>query len=276
MTVSSQWRYAGIRRLLLPSWLLLSSTPLAATELKLCYEAASQSPNLPLYQVGTVQVAGLHAALTVAALQQQQVQYQLQRMPWLRCLKAVSAGQLDAAIGVGWTAERAAQVQFPLDTKGQPDEQKALLTLNYHIYTKVDSPLRWDGQQLQQLRYGIAAPKGFITANKLAALGALAQTDAEIDAGLLLTLQQRIDGFVLAEGTMDPQLQQHKQRHLIKKLQPAFFRQSLYLVFSQRSYDQHSALIQQLWQQLPQLKQQWQQQPPPKINTDSAAIVPSG
>ncbi len=276
MTVSSQWLYADSRRLLLPSWLLLCCTPLAATELRLCYEAASQSPNLPLYQVGALQVAGLHAALTVAALQQQQVQFQLQRMPWLRCLKAVSTGQLDAAIGVGWTAERATQVQFPLDAKGQPDEQKALFTLNYHIYTRIDSPLSWDGQQLQQLRYGIAAPKGFITADKLAALGALAQTDAEIDAGLLLTLQQRIDGFVLAEGTMDPQLQQHKQRHLIKKLQPPFFRQSLYLVFSQRSYDQHSALIQQLWQQLPQLKQQWQQQPPPKIKVDSTAIVPSG
>lgn len=276
MTVSSQWPYAGIRRLLLPSWLLLCCTPLAATELRLCYEAASQSPNLPLYQVGALQVAGLHASLTVAALQQQQVQFQLQRMPWLRCLKAVSTGQLDGAIGVGWTAERATQLQFPLDAKGQPDAQKALFTLNYHIYTKIDSPLSWDGQQLQQLRYGIAAPKGFITADKLAALGALAQTDAEIDAGLLLTLQQRIDGFVLAEGTMDPQLQQHKQRHLIKKLQPPFFRQSLYLVFSQRSYDQHSVLIQQLWQQLPQLKQQWQQQPPPKIKVDSTAIVPSG
>jgi len=47
-------------------------------------------------------------------------------------------------------------------------------------------------------------------------------------------------------------------------------------MFSQRSYDQHSALIQQLWQQLPQLKQQWQQQPPPKIKVDSTAIVPSG
>lgn len=54
MTVSSQWLYAGSRRLLLPSWLLLCCTPLAATELRLCYEAASQSPNLPLYQVGAL------------------------------------------------------------------------------------------------------------------------------------------------------------------------------------------------------------------------------
>lgn len=273
MTVSHHC--AGCRRLLLSAWLLLCCTPLAATELRLCYEAVNQSPNLPLYQVGANQIAGLHAALTVAALQQQQVQFQLQRMPWLRCLKAVSTGQLDAAIGVGWTAERAAKMQFPLNSTGQPDEQKALLTLNYHIYTKTDSQLSWDGQRLQQLRYGIAAPKGFITADKLAALGALAETDADIDAGLLLTMQQRIDGFVLAEGTMDPELQQPKQRHLIKKLQPAFFRQSLYLVFSQRSYDQHTALIQQLWQQLPELKQQWQQQPPLRINTNNATAAPS-
>lgn len=95
------------------------------------------------------------------------------------------------------------------------------------------------------------ASKGFIVAQMLQQLGAYRRIDADIDNALQLTLNHRLDGYVHTETVADAQIAQHPQGQLIKKHQPVFFSQPLYLVFSQQAMRRQGALLQQIWQQLP-------------------------
>lgn len=234
----------------------LSLLPLmaAAKPLQLCHDAAVDPKYEQSVTVGAYSVTGLHNVMTLRILTKLGIDVQLQSMPWLRCLHAVTKGDVDGAIGVGWNAERSHSMHFPLQPNGEPDPALALFSVNYFVYSHAEGELQWDGQKFEQVKFGIAAPKGFIVAQMLQQLGVYNPLEAEIDAAIMLTVNRRIDGFVQSRTVAEGQLAQSKDAKLIKRLEPVFFRQPLYLVFSKQAMQRNPAQLNQIWQTIPQFR----------------------
>lgn len=229
--------------------LLCSNMAHAQPPLQLCYESFDEAPNLPQLQIGNERIIGFHAAVVAHALQQQQLPYQLHRLPWRRCLAEANKGQMDAAIGVGWTAERAEHFYFPLQQQ-LLDTEKRLTFVNYYIYALADSALHWDGEYITGVHYGLAAPKGYVAESKLKQLGVLQTIDSAIGSGLALVLNNRLDGYVLPASVAETQLAAHPEAHKIRKVEPVFLRQDLFLAISKRSAKLDEKSREQLWQQI--------------------------
>lgn len=232
-------------------WLPLTAV---AKPLQLCHDAAVDPKYEASVTVGAYTVTGLHNVMTLKILTKLGIEVELQSMPWVRCLHAVSKGDVDGAIGVGWTAERARSMHFPLQANGEPDPALALFSVHYFVYSHAQGDLQWDGAQFHQVKFGVAAPKGFIVAQMLQQLGVYNPLEAEIDAAIMLTANRRIDGFVQSRAVAEGQLATSKDARLIKRLEPAFFRQPLYLVFSKQAMQRDPALLIKIWQTIPQFR----------------------
>lgn len=226
----------------------------AAQPLQLCHDAAVDPKYEDSVTVGEYRVTGLHNVITLKILTKLGVRFQLQSMPWVRCLHAVSKGDVDGAIGVGWTAERASNMHFPLQANGDPNPALALFSVNYYVYSHVQGDLQWDGRHFSQVKFGIAAPKGFVVAQMLQHAGVYNPLEADIDAAIMLTVNRRIDGFVQSGTVAEGQLAQSTDAALIKRLEPAFFRQPLYLVFSKQAMQREPAQLLHIWQTIPEFK----------------------
>ena len=231
--------------------LLLISSAIDAKPLQVCYEDNEHSPALPKHSVEGIATYGIHSQLATKAFLLAQVEVELSRLPWKRCLHDTSLGKMDAAIGVGWTLERQQQLAFPLDKHQEPDARFSLLQVDYHLYTHQQSELSWDGKNLHQLKFGLSAPQGFVVEQKLRQLKALSTLPSDIHSVLEMVLNHRLDGYVLADFVAQAQLQHHPQAHLIKKLQPPFYQQQLFLVFSPQLAKTQPQLLQRVWQQIP-------------------------
>ncbi|RVU35388.1 hypothetical protein EOE67_14530 [Rheinheimera riviphila] len=234
--------------------LLLLPLAAAAKPLQLCHDATVDPKYQQSVTIGAYTVTGLHNVMALKILTKLGIAVQLHNMPWVRCLHAVSKGDVDGAIGVGWNAERSHNMHFPLQVNGEPDPALALFSVNYFVYSHAEGDLQWDGQQFRQVKFGIAAPKGFIVAQMLQQMGVFNPLEAEIDAAIMLTINRRIDGFVQARMVAEGQIAQSKDAKLIKRLEPVFFRQPLYLVFSKQAMQRDPAQLTQIWQTIPEFR----------------------
>lgn len=239
----------------LSALLLFLSPALYANPLQICYEDKEHSPALTKNSVNGIATYGIHSQLAAKAFSLAQVEVVLFRLPWKRCLHETSIGKMDAAIGVGWTFERQQQLVFPLNKQQKPDERLCLLQVDYHLYTHQQSELSWDGEKLHQLKFGLSAPQGFVVEQKLQQLKALSTLPSDIHSVLEMVLNQRLDGYVLADFVADAQLKQHPKGKLIKKLQPPFYQQPLFLAFSPKLAQNQPQLVQSVWQQIPRARQ---------------------
>ncbi len=89
-----------------------------------------------------------------------QLQLQLQRLPWKRCLAALEAGQVDAVIA-SFQPERLAIGQYPMQGPA-PDPERGFGTHQTCLVSRQDARWHWDGQRF----YGVdelimARPLGY-------------------------------------------------------------------------------------------------------------------
>jgi polar amino acid transport system substrate-binding protein len=231
-------------------WLLLLfiiSCKTNAQQLQLCHDAALDLKAEPTALVGDRQVTGTHNIITATALDMLGIEFQLISLPWIRCLHAVSTGAIDGAIGVGWTQQRSTSMMFPQLPNGDPDPSRAMFVVDYYVYTLKQNGLSWDGENFSGVRFGIAAPKGFIAASMLKEMGVHTPIEAEANAVIKLTVNRRIDGYVQSRVVAQQQLANSDAASLIQELLPVFFHQPLYLVFSQQAMQRNQQQLQHIW-----------------------------
>lgn len=75
--------------------------------LQLCVEDTTALASEQRIQIGGEEFVGAHSVITAHSLQQLGISFEIQRLPWERCLHRVNQNELDGAIGVGWTAQPA-------------------------------------------------------------------------------------------------------------------------------------------------------------------------
>ncbi len=221
-----------------------------AAALRLCQESDAEDPDLPVFTVNNESFHGEHAAIVAHALGQLNQAFSLVRLPWRRCMSLVENGVFDGVVGMGWSPERHDKFMFPQTANQLADEAIRLSYTNYPVYVLAGSALAWDGITFSNIKSGIAAPKGFLVAKQLKALGVLQETDVGVDLGLSLLKKQRIDAVVLSEIVGDRMLA-NEGSGSIKKLDQPFYRQAVFLVFSLKQQTLDAEKIQAVWQQIP-------------------------
>ncbi len=99
--------------------------------------------------------------------------FEAKALPWKRCVHLVGQGVMDAALPVIWSPEREAWGAFPRTREGDLDRSLRLRTAEYFVYVSVPteamhSPeLQWDGQSFAKVKYGVWAPVGYKSYEKL-------------------------------------------------------------------------------------------------------------
>jgi polar amino acid transport system substrate-binding protein len=71
-------------------------------------------------------------------------------LPWIRCLRALEAGDVDGVIAM-YSPERRAYAAFPwrADGAGTPDASRAVGVMRFGIVQRRDGAVSWDGRRLQ-------------------------------------------------------------------------------------------------------------------------------
>lgn len=224
--------------------------PAQAELLKLCQESAAEDPFLAEFKVDNQSYFGQHSAITAHALQQQGISFSLVRLPWRRCVSATMNGEYDGVIGVGWDEERSKKLIFPTTDDNSLNDALRLYFVNYLIYTLKTSALTWNGVKFDNVKYGLAAPSGFVIENKLKTLGVLQPIQDGVAVGLSLLNGGRVDGVILAEETGNKVLANKKLSN-IKALDVLFYRQPIFLAIARSQNKLTSAQIQAIWEQIP-------------------------
>lgn len=243
-----------LRRLFL--CLSLFHLPLLAAE-TFCYDTPDEGATTQPVLVAGQHIYGQHTARIAGWVLQQLPQATFINLPWQRCLAQVKAGRMTGLLSMGWTAERAKAYQFPLHA-GQPDRRFALYEVPYHIFVHRNSKLQWDGQRFIGLQYGLITMKGYLTEHRLRELNALSPLDLDLNLAVDLVVNQRIDGYVIPQGTTFQQFLQHPAYAQIRQLQQPLLSMPLYLVFYPQYCQEDPLRCQRVWQHLAQRRAEFQ------------------
>lgn len=237
--------------LFIPSW------SFAATELTFCYEDKALPPyylgdndRIPSTRPGASIEHLQRLVSQLPATQLPDVTLKLVRLPWKRCLAALTTGQVDALIA-SYRPERKTLGQYPL-LQQQPDPRRAFGEHRTCLVSREDANWHWDGQRFHGLtELVIARPLGY--------------------APLKSTTQQQMTMHYTLSGTMDLDLLAKGRVHAVttlceiagRRLEPAEIRHRQlkvlfpplhsntgYLIFSHAFYQQHPAVAEQLWELL--------------------------
>ncbi|HEH9399048.1 TPA: hypothetical protein SIA35_001027 [Aeromonas sobria] len=169
-------------------------------------------------------------------------------LPWKRCLSQVSSGQMDAAIKMSYSVERATKVGVYPMREGKPDPAKRLLTESYSLYQLKGGASHWDGTTLR-VKGMVAAQSGFSIVDWLQAAG-VEVDDSSRDPLIALKklVMARAQATAIQTEVGDSILVAHPELQArIERLSPVLVEKPYYLVFSRRFYQAHPQESQQLW-----------------------------
>lgn len=147
---------------------------------------------------------GVAERLMVEAGRRAGLQIQFERLPYQRCAALVRSGSLEALVAPAVAAESAG-LQFPR-RGNELDPQRLLARVALVWLKRPDSPLQWDGRQVQGLESGAAVGmrSGMVAGvGRLQALGFKVDSSAR-DAGQLLRMVEggRVAAAVLLEAEL--------------------------------------------------------------------------
>ncbi len=235
----------------------LAGAPLASpAPVRICYEYHAQPP----YIFGEHDVPTQHAGLLVELITQAVIASGLDvafyRASWNRCLQDLKDGDADSTFAMIWTDDRDRWARFPKQTDGQLRTHARLWRGNYRVFTAIDHPLTWDGQQFSGLQFGLGAPLGYVAYQRLQAMDVLHPMALEPRWGLRLVAKGRMDGYVVDEYIGRWWLHQEQITEQMKILPASFFRDDWYLPFSLRFYDQNPEQAERIWSELARIREQ--------------------
>ncbi len=229
-----------------------STAVIASVPLKFCYEDKMLTPyylgvgsRIPIERPGA---SIEHLQLLVQKVPQ--LQLELIRMPWKRCLAAMASNTVDAIIA-SYRPERTEFGRYPM-LQQQPDPKRAFAEHHTCLVSRKDAPWSWDGQKLigtneivigRSLGYAaIPSPQGQTFQMHYTLSGTM-----DLD----LLRKGRIQAVTtLCNINNQPFMARFITDRDLKVLLPPLYRNTGYLVFSHQFYQQHPQLSEALWQQL--------------------------
>lgn len=216
-------------------------------QIKLCYENVELKP----FYYGTDKIPekpGYIVDLVELAVKSAGAQAILYRQPWKRCILNVTRGEMDGLFSVIKTPEREKWAEFPT----QKQSGSYLLKISYPIYVKRGSHLTWSDNQFNGVRFGVAAPPGYVARNTLIEKGVYpkGEQDLDLSRGLRMVALGRLDGYVVNKTTGDKMIEQLGLENQITTLPTPFIYEYLNLAFSKPFFEENKECSEKIWQQI--------------------------
>jgi len=173
------------------------------------------------------------------------VKFHFLREPWLRCLRSLERGKVDAVIG-SYNDERAKFAVFPWHN-GKIDIKRAYLRIDTCLLLQKGIGLRWDGKTLtSRKKISIAIPRGYNSINSFKNKHFdIYLTDSPEKAHSLL-FHRRVLASISACNLK-------KYPDFIELNKDPIKKHYGYFMFSKQFYQQHTELAEQLWNNLAQI-----------------------
>jgi len=221
----------------------------AAEILRAAYEDKSEPP----YYVGDSaeidQAApGISVELMRAAAKAAGVEIQFVRMPWVRCLKSLERGEVDAAFNSSFKPERQEFGVYPM-ADGKPDGSRRIATLTYSLYRVKGSAVTWDGSRLGGLDGPVGIQAGYSIGEDLARMGVKTEDAADATTNFKKLVSKRIPAVAVHEVNGDTLLSS-RNFPSVEKIEPPLVSKSYFVMFSHQFYDSKRALAETLWDKL--------------------------
>lgn len=218
-----------------------------ACELSLAYTEHPSAPFLEGDGLSTPAHPGVAIEIVSLAAAQAGCTLHLARLPNLRVLRSVEAGDADGAILFSWDAERGRQMVYPM--KGdQLDTVRRLATLSYYLYRRKGGTVNWDGVTLSNpdnLPIGINT--GFSIAAMLVPLGVKLDEVQTTEQNLGKLHLGRIGAYAMQEHIADPAIRRMHLENEIEKLPMPLSTRNYYLAFSHKFYAAHPDAAEKIW-----------------------------
>ncbi len=232
-------------------------SPVLSAEAIICIENEAYPPSIngthtlptnnPGYSIEIAQTAAKRANLSIEFI----------RRPWARCLQLVSSGRIDGLLPSIKTYDRQQQYSFP------QEDELFLSKADYHIFYHAEDHNAHFYEKLvttenksalvqeAKLKYGIAAPYGYIAYKMLQQFNLLASHDYALDKGLKMVANKKLDGYVVIKTIGEHKAEILNIRAKLKITKQPFLQERLYIVFNHDFYKSNKSKIDAFWQELP-------------------------
>ncbi len=182
------------------------------------------------------------------------VDFQLIRRPWKRCLHELENGTVDAVVG-SYKPDRERIGQYPM-FNGELDIFRAIDTNAYCYFSIKSAELQWNGQKFTgQQRHGVAIPLGYSIEDLLIRSNIKTLQVESNSKGFHLLSHARVDGMATLCGAgrriMDKAPDSY--RHVIVSKAP-LKRNVGFFIVSRQFYRAHPAVAEVIWDELVNLR----------------------
>lgn len=237
---------------------LLTLSLQASPKLRLAYADIESFP----YQTGQGSALAHPPGIAVELIQQAaanlQIEIELIRLPGSRILKELQAGTLDGGFMYSYQDSRALWAAYPM-RGDQPDPHYRLATLDYVLFQRQDSKLRWDGQHFTPSQPVLGANSGYSIVKDLRDAGYLVEEARTTGQNIQKLRSGRIDGYIAQALVVDAYLAQQGITD-IHKSSPALRSKDYFLIFSQAFYQQSPQQVQAFWDELARIRDTFTEQ----------------
>jgi len=228
---------------------LLPVSAFAAEVIRAAYEDKSEPP----YYVGDsaeidAEAPGISVELMRAAAKAAGVEIQFVRMPWVRCLKSLERGEVDAAFNSSFKPERLQFGVYPM-AGDKPDPSRRITTLTYSLYRLKGGSVGWDGSHLVGLDGPVGVQAGYSIVEDLARIGVKTEDAADATTNFTKLVSKRIPAVAVHEVNGDALLSS-RNFPSVEKIEPPLVSKAYYVMFSHQFYDGKRALAETLWAKL--------------------------
>jgi polar amino acid transport system substrate-binding protein len=198
---------------------------------------------------GTHPASGLLIDLMGYAINDLNLNLEVIRYPWQRCIAKFKSGDMDAIVGLVWQKEYEKWAVFPMQA-GHPDDNYRLWDANYSVYVAKDSQIQWDGVNFDGLDTGASAPQGLFIENSLKYLQAFSSKLYIPEDGLRLVSLNHLDAYVMETAQGRALIKQHALEGQLKELAIPFADTSWFVPVSSKWAARNPDLTHQFWQAL--------------------------
>lgn len=175
-----------------------------------------------------------------------------QAMPPRRVLHDTAQGEMDGALFYSWTSERARHLVYPM-LNGQLDPRRRLATLNYVLYRRHGSDVRWNGIQLTPQGCAVGYNEGWSIVDYLKQFNMTAHSGKGAEQLLKLLAKGRLCAYATLEEAGDAAIA--VQAGQFDKLSPPLLRKDYYLLFNPGFYQANQPVVEALWDHIGTLRE---------------------
>ena len=179
------------------------------------------------------------------------VKLNLVALPWRRCLRDVSNGNMAGAVGASYNEERARYAVYPTTSNGQVDATRILEASSYSLYRLKGAKVDWNGTAFIHLTTPVIVQGGYSVAADLSRLHVeVDQSAGSPESVLKMIIAGRSDlgAMVTEDGDQLLTLPAYSQK--LEKIKLPLVAKPYFLIFGKRFYSENAVLVERLWSAL--------------------------